>query len=113
VVFSGDTAYFPPLAAFAKGADILVHEVMYGPALDELVKRTPNAATLMSHLKASHTLAADVGRIATEAGVKKLVLSHLVPVPFAGMSDQVWIDAVRPTWRGPLVVGKDLMEIPL
>ena len=31
IVFSGDTAYFPPLAAFAKGADILVHEVMYAP----------------------------------------------------------------------------------
>jgi ribonuclease BN (tRNA processing enzyme) len=113
IVFSGDTAYFPPLAAFAKGADILVHEVMYGPALDELVRRIPNAATLMSHLKASHTLAADVGRIATEAGVKKLVLSHFVPVPFTGMSDQVWIDAVRPTYAGDLVVGRDLMEIAL
>jgi len=62
---------------------------MYGPALDELVKRIPNAATLMSHLKASHTLVADVGRIASQAGVKKLVLSHLVPIPFTGMSDQV------------------------
>jgi ribonuclease BN (tRNA processing enzyme) len=113
VVFSGDTAYFPPLAAFAKGADVLVHETMYGPALDELVKRIGNAGTLMAHLKASHTLAADVGRIATEAGVKKLVLSHLVPVPFAGMSDQVWIDAVRPTWQGELVVGHDLTVIPL
>ena len=51
--------------------------------------------------------------IATEAGVKKLVLSHLVPVPFSGMSDQVWIDAVRPTWQGELVVGHDLMEIAL
>ncbi len=113
VVFSGDTAYFPPLAAFAKGADIPVHQVMYGPALDELVKRIPNAATLMAHLKASHTLAADVGRIATEAGVKKLVLSHFVPVPFAGMSDQTWADAVRETYTGELVVGKDLMEIAL
>ena len=113
VVFSGDTAYFPPLAAFAKGADVLVHETMYGPALEELVRRIGNADTLMAHLKASHTLAADVGRIATEAGVKTLVLSHLVPVPFAGMSDQVWIDAVRPTWQGELVVGHDLMEIPL
>ena len=113
VVFSGDTAYCPPLAAFAKGADILVHEVMYGPALDELARRIPNAATLMSHLKASHTLAADVGRIATEAGVKKLVLSHFVPTPFTGMSDQVWFDAVRPTYAGDLVVGRDLMEIAL
>ncbi|HEY1362178.1 MAG TPA: MBL fold metallo-hydrolase [Xanthobacteraceae bacterium] len=113
VVFSGDTAYHPPLAAFARGADVLVHEVMYGPALDELVRRIPNAATLMSHLKASHTLAADVGRIATEAGVKKLVLNHLVPVPFTGMSEQVWIDAVRPTYQGDLVVGRDLLEIAL
>jgi len=87
IVFSGDTAYFPPLAAFAKGADILVHETMYGPALEELVRRIGNAARLMEHLKASHTLAADVGRIATEAGVKKLVLSHLVPVPFAELMD--------------------------
>jgi ribonuclease BN (tRNA processing enzyme) len=113
VVFSGDTAYFPPLAAFAKGADILVHEVMYAPALDELLRRTPNAATLMSHLKASHTLTDDVGRIATAAGVKKLVLSHLVPADVAGVTEQTWIDAVRTTYEGDLVVAHDLLEIPL
>ena len=61
----------------------------------------------------SHTLVADVGRIATQAGVKKLVLCHLVPVPFTGMSDHVWIDAVRPTWAGELVVAHDLTEIAL
>ena len=112
-VFSGDTAYFPPLAAFAKGADILVHEVMYGPALEDLVRRNPNAATLMAHLKASHTLTDDVGRIATEAGVKTLVLSHLVPADAAGMTAQTWADAVRPTFKGEIVVAHDLLEIPL
>jgi ribonuclease BN (tRNA processing enzyme) len=113
VVFSGDTAYFPPLAGFAKGADILVHEVMYAPALEELLRRNPNAATLMSHLKASHTLAEDVGRIATDAGVKKLVLSHFVPADASGVTEQTWADAVRPTYKGDLVVSHDLMEIPL
>jgi ribonuclease BN (tRNA processing enzyme) len=113
IVFSGDTAYFPPLAAFAQGADILVHEVMYAPALEELVRRVPNAATLMAHLKASHTLTDEVGRIASQAGVKKLVLSHLVPADAPGMSEQTWIDAVRPTFAGELVVAHDLMEIPL
>nr|MDQ3821062.1 MBL fold metallo-hydrolase [Acidobacteriota bacterium] len=29
VVISGDTAYVPELAEFAKGADVLVHEIMY------------------------------------------------------------------------------------
>jgi ribonuclease BN (tRNA processing enzyme) len=113
VVFSGDTAYFPPLAGFAKGADILVHEVMYAPALEELLRRNPNAATLMSHLKASHTLAEDVGRIATDAGVKKLVLSHFVPADASGVTEQTWADAVRPTYKGDLVVSHDLMEILL
>jgi ribonuclease BN (tRNA processing enzyme) len=113
VVFSGDTAYFPPLAAFAKGADILVHELMYGPALEALVRRNPNAATLMSHLKASHTEAEDVGRLAAEAGVKTLVLNHFVPADDRTLTDQVWTDAVRKTFGGPIIVGKDLLEIPL
>jgi ribonuclease BN (tRNA processing enzyme) len=113
VVFSGDTAYFPPLAAFAKGADVLVHEVMYEPALEELVMRNTNAATLMAHLKASHTLAADVGRIATDAGVKKLVLSHFVPADATGVTPEKWADAVRPTYKGDLVVAHDLTEILL
>jgi ribonuclease BN (tRNA processing enzyme) len=113
IVFSGDTAYFPPLAAFAKGADILVHEVMYGPALEDLVRRNPNASTLMAHLKASHTLTDDVGRIATEAGVKTLVLSHLVPADAAGMTSQTWADAVRPTFKGEIIVAQDLLEIAL
>src|SRR5947209_2890172 len=113
IVFSGDTAYFPPLAAFAKGADILVHEVMYAPALEELVRRVPNAATLMAHLKASHTLTDEVGRIATEAGVKKLVLNHLTPADDPAVTAQVLTEAVRQTWQGDLVVAHDGMEIPL
>jgi ribonuclease BN (tRNA processing enzyme) len=90
-----------------------VHEVMYAPALEELLRRNPNAATLMSHLKASHTLAEDVGRIATDAGVTKLVLSHFVPADASGVTEQTWADAVRPTYKGDLVVSHDLMEIPL
>jgi ribonuclease BN (tRNA processing enzyme) len=113
IVFSGDTAYFPPLAAFAQGADILVHEVMYAPALEDLIRRVPNAATLMAHLKASHTLTDEVGRIATQAGVKKLVLNHLVPADAPAMTEQTWADAVRPTFAGELVVAHDLTEIPL
>jgi ribonuclease BN (tRNA processing enzyme) len=113
IVFSGDTAYFPPLAEFAKGADILVHEVMYEPGIANLLRRTPNAPTLLAHLKASHTLTADVGRIATQAGVKTLVLSHLVPADDPAVTEQVWTDAVRPTWKGELIVAHDLMEIAL
>jgi len=113
IVFSGDTAYFPPLADFARGADILVHEVMYAPAIEALLRRVPNAPTLLAHLKASHTLTDEVGRLATLAGVKTLVLNHLVPADDPGVTEQVWADAVRATWKGDLVVGRDLLEIML
>jgi hypothetical protein len=52
VVFSGDTTYCPAVAELAKGADVLVHEVIYVPAVDAMVKRVPNAATLKEHLLA-------------------------------------------------------------
>ena len=90
-----------------------MHEVMYAPALEELVRRNPNAATLMAHLKASHTLTDDVGRIATEADVKKLVINHFVPADATGVTEDTWFNAVRATYKGDLVVARDLMEIKL
>lgn len=113
VVFSGDTAYFPPLAEFAKGADVLVHEVMLLPAVLELEKRHPHAAVLFAHLKAAHSPARDVGRIAEAAGVKTLVLTHFVPSDDPALSAEVWRRAVGQTFAGEIVVGRQLLEIPL
>jgi ribonuclease BN (tRNA processing enzyme) len=114
IVFSGDTAYCPALIEFAFGADYLIHEVMYGPAIDELIKRRPNAPqNLKDSIIAHHTLAEDVGRIASQAKVKTLVLSHFVPSDDKSLTDQVWIDAVRSTFDGNIIVGKDMLELPL
>jgi len=113
VVFSADTTYFPPLAEFARGADILVHEAIYEPGVDRLVARVGNGARLKQHLLASHTLAEDVGRIATEAGVGLLVLHHLVPADDPLVTEQHWIDALRSQYQGPLVVGRDGLFLPL
>jgi ribonuclease BN (tRNA processing enzyme) len=113
VVFSGDTAFFPPLADFARGADYLVHEVLYGPALDALVARRPNAQTLKASLLSHHTLAEDVGRIASQANVKTLVLNHFVPGDDTTLTSDTWRDAVRKTFGGNIVVGSDLLRLPL
>ena len=112
IVFSSDTVYNPKLAEFAKGADVLVHEALYAPFVDKLVARVKNGATLGKHLLASHTTAQDAGRIATAAGVKLLVLSHLVPGDLDVTDDQ-WIAAVRENYSGRVSVAKDLMELAL
>jgi ribonuclease BN (tRNA processing enzyme) len=112
IVFSSDTEYNPKLAEFARGADVLVHEALYAPFVDKLVARVKNGATLGKHLLASHTTTQDVGKIAAAAGVKLLVLSHLVPGD-SDVTDDLWLAGVRENYSGKVIVAKDLMELPL
>lgn len=111
VVISGDTAYSPELAELAKGADVLIHEVMYLPGVETLLKRLPNAKRLREHLLASHTLPEEVGKIADQANVKTLVLSHFVPGDDPSITDEQWAAGARKHFKGRIIVGKDLMEI--
>jgi ribonuclease BN (tRNA processing enzyme) len=113
IVLSGDTAYAPELAEFAKGADVLVHEIMHPAGLERLLKRVPNAAALREHLIASHTVPEDVGKVAAAAGVKTLVLNHFVPGDDPSITDEAWTEGVKKHFSGRIVVGKDLMDVPL
>jgi ribonuclease BN (tRNA processing enzyme) len=111
IVISGDTARSDAVIALARGADVLVHEALYLPAVDRLVASIPNASTLKKHIVESHTSAEDCGRIAQAAGVKTLVLSHFVPSDDRQITDTMWADAARRHFKGEVIVGKDLTEI--
>jgi ribonuclease BN (tRNA processing enzyme) len=111
IVISGDTAPTDALVELAKGADVLVHEALYVPALEKLLARNPNAARLRDHIIASHTVTEDVGRVAAAAGVKLLVLSHLVPGDDWAVTDELWMEGPRQHFSGRIVVARDLMEI--
>lgn len=113
IVFSGDTAYFPPLADFARNADLLIHEAMLERGVETIVARTPNVTTLREHLYAAHTLVEDAGRIATAAGVRHLAIHHLIPSDDPTVVDKDWRAAAAATWSGPLTVGHDGLEILL
>lgn len=111
VVFSGDTTYSVPLIELAKGADVLVHEVMYRPALEKMMAANDNAPTLLDHLLKSHTTTEQVGRVAAAAGVGTLVLSHFVPGGDPSITDAMWTADVRRHFAGKIIVGRDLMVI--
>jgi ribonuclease BN (tRNA processing enzyme) len=111
IVISGDTARSEKLIELARGADVLVHSAYYLPAVDRLVARVPNAASLKQSILNGQTSAEDAGRVAQAAGVKTLVLSHLIPPDDGEITDQMWIAAARASFNGNLIVGKDLMEI--
>ncbi|ARP66256.1 MBL fold metallo-hydrolase [Mesorhizobium sp. WSM1497] len=113
VVFSADTAFYPPLADFARGADILVHEAMLEEGIERLVARTGNGARLREHLLASHSFAEEAGSIASDAGVKRLVLNHLIPADDSLIGEADWTAAVRKTWNGDLTIARDGLVVGL
>jgi ribonuclease BN (tRNA processing enzyme) len=106
IVISGDTRPTAALTRLAKNADVLVHEALYLP-------RAPGApgSALRRHVIESHTPVEEAGRVAAEAGVRTLVLSHLVPAENPPVTDDEWIAGARTHFDGQIIVGHDLLEI--
>ncbi len=111
IVFTGDTTYSENIIAFARGADLLIHEVLLTSALDRLLKLVPNATRLREHIIEAHTDAEDVGRVAAAAGVKRLALTHFVPSYDPSLTDDDWATPVRRHYSGDLVIGRDLLDV--
>ena len=114
VVLSGDTAPMDAMIAFAKDADLLVHEAMLTAGIEALCKRVGNGDDrLRIHLERSHSPARDVARIASQAGVKRLALHHLIPSDDPDFGPDDWHQEVSANWTGPFHLGVDGMTIPL
>jgi ribonuclease BN (tRNA processing enzyme) len=107
IVISGDTTYSDNVVDLARGADLLIHEAMYLRGVDQLAAGN---VSLKEHLLRSHSTTEQVGLVALHAGVKKLVLSHLVPA-FPSITDDMWLAGVRKNFKGEAIVGRDLQEV--
>ncbi len=106
IVLSGDTRRCAALIAAAGGAELLVHEVMVHremPVIEGL-----RTAEGLANVASYHTLSHEVGKIATEAGVGCLALTHIVP---PGCDRQALLEEVAADFAGPLILGEDLMTI--
>lgn len=110
IVISGDTRPCEALVELASGADVLVHEALYAPAI-ELFAKGNNASRIREHILGSHTSVADVGAIAERAGVGCLVLSHLAPANRAVVADEVWEAEAQRGYSGKVIVGDDLLRL--
>jgi ribonuclease BN (tRNA processing enzyme) len=111
IVFSGDTNRNDNLIKLAKGADILVHEVISDEWANGLfpIPRTPDQEAKLHHLLTSHTSLSEVGAIAANAGVKVLVLSHLAPPT---VPTEKWLEGVK-GFKGRVEVGTPLFKMSL
>jgi ribonuclease Z len=111
IVISGDTHPNDNLVRFAKGADILIHEA-YLPQSNAESASPSDTATEGAWFARYHSTAAEAGDDAARAGVKILVLTHLIPHR-PGDSDPLFREEAAKSFHGKIIVGHDLMRIEL
>jgi ribonuclease BN (tRNA processing enzyme) len=119
IVCCGDTAYSPNVVRLARGADLFLCEVVDPAVLEQMRRRAQAAAagghpdSIFRHVAETHSSPLDVGRMASEAGVKTVVLNHQVPGPAATLAYPVtaFIEGVRRRFDGEVIVGQDLMVL--
>ena len=89
-MFSGDTVFSPSLVEAARGARVLIHEA-FGTEEDR--GRADEAA---------HSVAGDVGKAASQAGVEELILTHLTgryhEIPSPWWTRSAGTTAARSPW---------------
>ena len=106
IIFSGDTRYCEALEKYSKHADILVHEVFVGLDYDPVRMSSDTIENISDY----HTTPEEIGVLASNASVKKLVLNHFVPPVF---DEDVLVERIAKHFDGEIVVGKDLMQFDI
>jgi ribonuclease Z len=104
VVLSGDTRVSENLIRYARGVDLLVHEVAEPLSFKRAGVNQERTDSVIAH----HVTPEQAGEIFDKTKPKLAVYSHIVQPNATG--DDL-IPATRKTYAGPLEVGEDLMVI--
>ena len=110
IVISGDVAYSPSLPELAKDADVLGDRLRrcYKKRQGNRRRRPPGGGQGGQKRIRAHSNMDEIGRMAKDANVKKLVLTHLTP----GEVDEVATkEALAKQFKGEVIFGHDLMEV--
>ncbi|MGY0216057.1 MBL fold metallo-hydrolase [Endozoicomonadaceae bacterium StTr2] len=99
IVISGDTAYFDGMAEHARGADILIHEVICEAALNK------QSDPWKKYFSSTHTLTSELARLANKIKPKRLILTHVL---YYEMSPQAALEEVKLRYNGNVVLAEDL-----
>jgi ribonuclease Z len=112
VVISGDTTKSANLQTFAAGADVLLHEALNHELVNILTEgaRDAGAANIEQITKDIlnyHTRPVEAGEIAQAAGVKHLVLYHIVPALPLRPMERMFVKGVSDVYDGKVTVARD------
>lgn len=97
VVISGDTRPCKSLIELAKGASLLLQDCSFPDSMADNARNT------------GHAIPSEVGEIASQANVKKVVLTHMFP-PCKG-KEQEMVKSVSSKFGGEVIAGYDLLGV--
>jgi ribonuclease Z len=119
VVLSGDTKRCDMLVQASKGADVLISEALHLGMMQDrinMARRSGNErmAGILEEACEYHAPTLDVAEMARDAGVPRLVLSHLIPpIPDEGSVVDDFVAGMGDVFPGPITVARDMQRLTL
>jgi ribonuclease Z len=117
LVISGDTVPCDSLKKQSQGVDVLFHEALQ-PSMIKMIhdqsglSPSPSIAKITADIPNYHTSPEDAAKIAGEAGVKHLVLYHILP-PLPPVLNSMFLGDAGKYYNGPITIGEDGMFVSL
>jgi ribonuclease Z len=119
VVLSGDTTFCESLAAASQGADMLVCEALNVAMLEQLRAGLrghgrDREATLLGDVPDYHIPTPEIAKLAAEAGIGELILSHIIPpIPNNDAREAEFVAGMADIYTGPIRMARDMQRIPV
>ena len=112
ITFTGDTGPSERVARLARGSDVLVSEVIDMERMERMLRSVDRddfpIEELIKHLREDHLTPTQVGELAASAGVKEVILHHLVPGSDGETDLSVYKKGIDRHFKGPVRVARDL-----
>lgn len=111
IVITGDTGTSSDVTRLSSGADVLITEAMDLPAMYRVLDsqsalKPEQIAVRKQHMKDAHIDLPDIGRMASEAGVGTVILTHLGPET-ARQAPSDLSAKVSATYKGRVITAAD------
>lgn len=115
ILYTGDTGPSDKVTALAKGADLLVTEMIdldhTLAQMNNRLRHIPEAerAHMVEHLTRHHLSPDEIGAMAATAGVGRVVVTHLAGGDSGDAdADQRYRSAIQKRFKGPVTIAKDM-----
>lgn len=114
IVYTGDTGPSVEVAKLAKGADLLVSEMIdMAGTMANVARNSPNMPPetkrdLEQHLSNHHLTPEAVGQLAASAGVKALVITHFAGGTPDPARTKGYVAQIAKRYSGPVTLANDL-----